>query len=463
MDYTEYLQKEKIGKLLLAFSVPSILSMVLNALYNTVDQIFIGQGVGYLGNGATNVIFPLTQLAVAVGLLIGDGAAAYINLQLGQGKKENADKGMAAGIVGMLVAGIVLFAVYNIFLEPLCHLFGATELTLPYALEYGRIISIGIIFCVFASGSMSMVRADGSPKVAMIGMVAGCVVNLIGDPIAIFVLKQGVAGAAWATILGQLVNMIINMLYLRKCKSVTVTRKELKGCRAYIPRVSKMGMSSFVTQISVVIVVAVMNNLMVAYGAASKYGAEIPMTALGITMKVFTILQFAIIGLCAGAQPVISCNYGSGCYQRVSRLLKIILVISIGIMAVATIWFQIAPMSIVNIFGSSDDLYNEFAVKCMKIYLMLLVFDAVQMTASSFLQSIGKSVKAALITLIRQIVILVPAACIFAKAFGVEGILYSGPVAALVSGILSAVFLAKENGRLKEGKIEKTEGIPVCE
>ena len=442
------LGKETIGKLLLTFALPSVVSLVLNAVYNMVDQIFIGQGVGYLANGATNVIFPLTQAAVAIGLLLGDGTASFMNLKLGSRDEKAAEKGMSAGITGLLIAGVVLFLLYNIFLEKLCHLFGATEATLPYALEYGRIISLGIIFCVFSSGAMSIVRADGSPKLAMMGMVTGCIINLIGDPIAIFVLGLGVRGAAIATILGQAVNALIYAFYLVKPKAVKLNLSSFKGCFSYLPRVARLGLSSFTTQLCIVLVIAVQNNLLVYYGALSEYGAEIPMTALGVTMKVFTVLQCAIAGLMAGAQPIISFNYGSEHYDRVKKTLLITLIISLSLMAVATIWFQLAPMSIIQIFGSEDALYNDFATKCLQIFLSLLVFDGFQMVTSSFLQSIGKPVPASMLVLLRQIIISIPAMLTLSKLTGVLGVLYSGPVAAFVVGITSAFLLLREVRRI---------------
>lgn len=446
------LVEEKLGKLLLTFALPSVVSLVLNAVYNMVDQIFIGQGVGYLANGATNVIFPLTQFAVAIGLLLGDGTASLMNLKLGAGDGKAAEKGMAAGISGLVIAGIILFAIYNIFLEQLCYLFGATEATLPFALEYGRIISIGIIFCVFASGAMSIVRADGNPQLAMMGMVVGCIINLIGDPVAIFVLGMGVKGAAWATILGQAANALIYVFYLRKPRSIKLTASSFKGAFSYIPKVSKLGLSSFTTQLCIVLVIAVQNNLLVYYGAQSIYGAEIPMTALGVTMKVFTVLQCAIAGLMAGAQPIISYNYGSGHYDRVRKTLAITLVISVSLMAIATIWFQLAPMSIISIFGSEDALYNDFAVKCLKIFLSLLVLDAFQMVASSFLQSVGKPGAASLLVLLRQIIVSIPVMLILTRITGVMGVLYSGPVAGFIVGVASIIMLIGENrGLLSQG------------
>lgn len=444
MEHSKILGTERIGRLLVLFSVPSVISLVLNALYNMVDQIFIGQGVGYLANGATNVIFPMTQLAIALSLLLGDGTASYMNLKLGEGQRREAARGMAAGIVGLIWVGAALLALYSLLLEPLCLLFGATQATLPYALDYGRIISLGIPFCVIASGTMSMVRADGSPKVAMLGMVVGCAINLIGDPVAIFVLGMGVKGAAWATILGQLANMLVNAVYLARHSGVKLDRELFRGSLPGVPRVARLGLSSFATQLSVALVILIENNLLVYYGAQSQYGSEIPMTALGVTMKVFTVLQCAIVGLVSGAQPILSYNFGGRQLGRVRETLKYLLAISLALMTVATVWFQLAPMSIIQIFGSSNELYNQFAVKCLRLYLMFLVLDGLQMVVSSFLQSIGKPLQAALLVLLRQLVVLIPCMVVFARLFGVEGTLYAGPVAGLVVGAASFLLLVRE-------------------
>lgn len=446
-----YLGKEKLGSLLLAFSVPSVISLVLNALYNMVDQIFIGNGVGYLGNGATNVIFPLTQFAIAVGLLIGDGTASYVNLRLGSGEKQNAEKGMAAGLSALVVSGAVISVLLSVFLEPLCTVFGATEAIMPYALDYGRIIAAGTIFNMFSWGAMSMVRADGSPKTAMASMLAGFVINMIGDPLTIYVFHWGVMGAALATVTGQIVSSAICVWYfIKRSNSIRLTRQSFSGCAGFVPQVCKLGLSSFVTQLAIVAVLFVQNNLLVKCGAASKYGAEIPMTALGVTMKVFTLLQYAITGLCSGAQPVISYNYGGKFYDRVKGLMLRLLLISAAIMGVATIWFQAAPMSIVNIFGSSDPLYNEFSMKCLRIFLMFIVLDSIQMVGSSFLQSIGKPVQAMVLVMFRQIVVQIPAMLILSGIFGVDGILYAGPVSSALVGIMAAVFLIREWKQLSE-------------
>lgn len=444
------LSKERIGTLLIKFSVPSVISLVLNALYNMVDQIFIGNGVGYLGNGATNVIFPLTQFAIAIGLLIGDGTASYVNLKSGQGKKEDAEKGMAAGITALSVSGILLSIILSVLLKPLCSLFGATDAIMPYALDYGLIITIGTFFNMFSWGAMSMVRADGSPKTAMLSMLTGFVINMIGDPLTIYVFGWGVKGAAIATVTGQVASTAICIVYfIKSSKTVKLTKNSFAACIKYIKKVTKLGLSSFVTQLAIVLVLFFQNNLLVKYGAMSKYGAEIPMTALGVTMKVFTILQYAITGLCSGAQPIISFNYGSGEFKRVKSVLKQLLIISAAIMGAATIWFQAAPMSVVSIFGSADSLYNEFSVKCLRIFLMLIILDSIQMAGSSYLQSVGKPIRATVLVMFRQIVIQIPAMLILSNIYGVDGILYAGPVSSLLVGIMAAVFLIKEIKELK--------------
>lgn len=254
MNIEERLRTERIGKLLLTFSVPSIISLVITAVYNMVGQIFIGQGVGYLGNGATNVIYPLTQVALALGLMIGEGGANYISLHLGAGERDKVSHAAAASITTLLGCGIVLAAVYLALLKPICTLFGATEQTLSYALDYGRIISFGMIWNVFSIGSTSLVRADGQPGMATGGMIAGFVVNIIGNPVAIFLLGMGIKGAAWATILGQMATAVVNIVALRRCRTIPLNRSSFSGCVGLIPAVAKGGLSSFMSQFTIVIV-----------------------------------------------------------------------------------------------------------------------------------------------------------------------------------------------------------------
>ncbi len=438
---TNPLGTERIEKLVLTFAVPSIISMVVNALYNIVDQIFIGQGVGYLGNGATNVVMPMTVIAIAVSLLIGDGAAAYLSLKLGEGDEKSAARGVGCSISVMVIAGIVLCVLFNLFLEPLCVLFGATEGILPYAMDYGRIISYGILFSSIDSGMAGMIRADGSPKYSMAGLLVGCITNIILDPIFIFVFHWGVKGAAWATIAGQILNAFLYFAYIWKFKSIKLDKDCFCVSGKVLAKVSSLGVSSFITQIAIVLVMAVTNNILVSYGAESKYGAEIPLTTIGITMKVNQIVSAVLLGLATGAQPIFGYNYGSGQKGRVKQAYRIILTVSTIVLILAFVVFQFAPMSIVQLFGSESELYNEFAVKCFRIFLLACPINGLQMATGVFFQAIGKPTQATILSLSRQIVYLLPATLLLPLVLGVEGALWAGPLADVLAFITTLIML----------------------
>lgn len=427
---------EKISKLIRAYALPSVLSMVVNALYNIVDQIFIGRGVGYLGNGATNVILPFTILGIALGLLFGDGGAAYLSLQLGRGEKAQASKGVANAMVGQIVTGIALCVVLLVFLKPICILFGATENILPYALDYGWIIALGMPIVVFSSGMAGIIRADGSPKISMLGLMLGCIINIVLDAVFVLVLGWGVAGAAVATIIGQYVNGALFIWYQWHYKNVELHRDYFKVKFSVLEKVMGLGISSFITQIAVVVVIVVINRLLVYYGGLSKYGEDIPITALGVTMKINNILIGIFTGIATGCQPIIGFNYGAGKTDRSKQTLFQAVIIASICAAVATACFQLFPMPIVSIFGSESELYNEFAVKCLRIFLMLCIFDGFNNVAAVFFQAIGKPGRAAVSTLLRQTIFLIPPACIFGAIWGVEGILYAGPFAAAASALM---------------------------
>lgn len=435
---------EKVGKLLVKFAVPGIISMVVNSLYNIVDQIFIGQGVGYLGNGATNVIFPMTMLAMAFSMLLGDGAASYLSLMLGKRKEKEAARGAAAGIVGIIGVGVILAVIYMLFLPGFCRMFGATDAILPYALDYGYIIIIGLPFCSVCCGISSIIRADGDPKFNMIGLLTGCVLNIIFDPIFIFVLHWGVKGAAFATIIGQIANAFLNLYYIsRKMKSVKLDRAVFRECPGTIPEIAKLGVSSFISQMAIVVIIAVQNNVLVKYGAVSKYGADIPMTALGVTMKVFNILLAVIMGLSGGSQPILGYNYGSRQYGRVKKTYKYVVTVSAVVLCLAFILFQTMPMTIISIFGSDSELYNEFAVKCLRIFLMMLPICGLQMTSGVFFQALGYPVQSSAISLSKQVVFQIPAMLILASVMGVEGVLWGGVVSDFLAFLLALILLIK--------------------
>lgn len=429
MEKENILGREKIGKLLAKFAIPGIISMVVNSLYNIVDQIFIGQGVGYLGNGATTVIFPMITFAMAFSLLFGDGSATFLSLKLGEKKEDEAAHGTGAGIIGFVGIGIIITILYLIFLEPLCKLFGASEAILPYAKDYGRIITYGLPFCAVCAGGASIIRADGNPKFNMIGLFAGTIINVVLDPIFIFVFHWGVKGAAFATILGQFANAVLNIYYFsKKMRNVSLNRFVFRKSISYIPRVSKLGISSFITQMALVVAMATRNNVLVTYGAKSKYGSDIPVTTLGITMKTFTIIMSIVLGLSAGAQPIFGYNYGSGKYDRVKKTFKLVAVLSTIICTVAFFLAQFKPLAIISIFGSESDLYNEFAMKCMRIYLMLIPTVGIQIMSGIFFQALGYPVQASILSLSKQIIFQLPVTILLPVFMGVEGVLWAGPV-----------------------------------
>lgn len=432
---------EKIGTLLAKFALPGIASLVINALYNIVDQIFIGRGVGYLGNAATNVVFPLTTFAMAFALMIGDGSASFMSLMLGKKENEKAARGTTAGLIFTVVAGIAIAALYMIFLEPLCRVFGATDSSIEYAMDYGRIIVAGIPFCAVCAGYASIIRADGSPLYNMVGLLTGCFLNLVGDPVFIFVLGMGVKGAAWATIIGQIANALINFAYIARMKSVRLEKKYVASSYKNLGAIFKLGLSSFISQMVLVVIMAVQNNYLRSAGAASVYGPDIPLAALGVTMKVFNILIVIIIGLASGAQPIWGYNYGAKQYGRVKEAFRIVLGITIAVMCVALVLFQTFPMTIVSIFGADDEIYNQFAVKTLRIFLMLIPFAGFQLAVGIFFQAVGKPVQASMISLSKQIVFQVPATIILANLMGVEGILWSGPVSDVLAFALTLVLL----------------------
>lgn len=454
---------EKIGKLIRKFSIPCIISLLVNSLYNMVDQIFIGWGVGYLGNGATNVVFPLTMICLAFALMLGDGASSYFSLKLGEKKKEEATKGVGNGIIMSIIIAILFCAITLIFLPQLLNLFGCTDALRDYALKYGGIIAIGLPFMIIGTTLNSIIRADGSPKYAMTSMVLGAILNIILDPILIFVFKMGVEGAAIATILSQFITFILNVLYIKKFKSITLNKESFKIKLDIAKRVVTLGISSFITQMSFVFVVAVENNLLAKYGAESKFGREIPITVLGIVMKISQILNSIIIGISAGSQPIFGYNYGARKFDRVKQTLKIVLGISVIISIFAFILFQTIPDKLISIFGSGDELYMEFACLTFRTYLLLCIFNGIQIPSGIFFQAIGKSSRSAILSLSRQIVFLIPAMFILSNIFGLMGILYSGPVADGIAFLLSVTFLIIEIKKLKKIDVDNKTIVDTTE
>ena len=442
------LGKEKIGKLMRKFSIPCIISMLVNSLYNIVDQIFIGWGVGYLGNGATNIVFPLNMICLAFALMIGDGTSAYLSLKLGEKKKDEAKRGVANGILTSILISIVFFVVILALLPQLLNLFGCTEALRSYALDYGFIIATGLPFMMVGTTLNSIIRADGSPKYSMVSMVSGALLNTILDPIFIFVFNMGVKGAAIATIVSQVLTFILNICYIKRFKSVKLDEKDFKLNGKAVGKLLSLGISSFITQMSIVFVMAVENNMLKKCGANSDFGSEIPITVLGIVMKISQILNSIILGIAVGAQPIIGYNYGAGKNDRVKETLKKVLGLSIIVSTIAFILFQTIPDKLIAIFGSGDEKYIEFACLAFRTYLMLCIFNGVQIPSGIFFQAIGKSVISAILSVSRQIVLLIPAMIILGNIFGVHGVLSAGPIADGIAFMIALILIIREVRKL---------------
>ena len=452
-----YLAEEKIGKLLLKFSIPCIMSLLVSALYNIVDQIFIGRGIGYLGNGATNVVFPIAIISLAIALMIGDGCAAFLSLCQGKKDLRSAKKSVGNALTLLVVIGIVMTALFAIFKTQILMAFGATENNFAYAGEYFNFIIMGIPFFVVGNGLNSIIRADGSPKFAMITTLLGCIINVILDPVAIFGLGWGMMGAALATITGQIVTAICGLVYLTRAKSVKLDLESFVPSIDIIGKFMPLGISSFLTQISIVVIMGVMNNILVKYGATSKYGADIPLTVVGIVMKVFQIVVSVCIGIAAGSQPVIGYNYGAGEYKRVREIFLTIVKAEAVVGFVALFLFEAFPLQITAIFGSEDGLYNEFAVLSFRLFLSMIVLTCIQKSVSVFLQALGKPVMSMGLSLLREFVLSVPLAIVLPIFFGVEGALYSAPIAdigSMIAVVIMSVIMLRELKEKEESSMQ---------
>jgi Na+-driven multidrug efflux pump len=441
-----------LNKLMMKFSIPCILSLLIASLYNMVDQVFIGRGVGYLGNGATTVVYPVTVVALAIALWIGDGCAAHLSICQGKHEQKQANKSAANAIVSVLVFSIVLMVLCFSFEDQILKIFGVTENNYTYAKEYFDIILIGIPFYMFGSTLNSMIRADGSPQFALMSTLLGCIMNVILDPIAIFVLHWGMKGAAIATIAGQIATALLTFGYLFHGKNIKLSKNDFLPDASILKMISSLGVSSFLTQISIVLIMAVMNNALVSYGAMSKYGADIPLTVVGIVMKMFAIAIAFIVGVAAGCQPIVGYNQGAGRIDRVKEIYKKMMILELIIGLIATLCFELFPIQLINLFGKGNgDLYNEFAVLAFRIYLSTMFLCSLQKASSIFLQSIGKPLQAMVLSLARDFVLLAPMCIILPKYFGVVGPLYSAPIADVICLILTIVVVA-HTFKAMEGK-----------
>ena len=441
------LGKANINKLLISFAIPCVVSMLINSIYNIVDQIFIGQGVGTLGNAATNVIFPLVIIFNAVAGLIGNGAAANLSLKLGENNKEEASKGVGQALIITVIASILLGLISYIAMPKLIILFGCTENVYNYAMEYGRIICIGAPFMIIYSSLSNIIRADGSPKYSMILLVIGAIINIILDPIFIFAFNKGVAGGAIATVIGQFVSFVLAIIYIKKFKSVKLTKESIKLDKDVF-RVLGLGLSSFITQCTVLILFVFMNNMMTKLGALSKFGEDIPLSVYGVISKINSIYISVVLGVSIGAQPIIGFNYGAGNKQRVKEVLKKVLIINLIIGIFFNVIFFLFPKQLAEIFVKANDpsyeLFIEFTELMCHSFFLLMGLNAFEMTGSIAIQSLGKVKKATAFSFIRQIILLIPISLILSLVLkkGIYGIAYAGCIADGICFII-AVFMIR--------------------
>lgn len=435
---------QPVKKLLMQLAIPAMIANVVNALYNIVDQIFIGQGVGYLGNAATNIAFPITTICLALGLMTGVGAASNFNLELGRKEVNKAKRIAGTAVIQLIVMGIAIFLLVQIFLAPLMQLFGATEQIFDYAMEYSRITAYGIPFFLFSTGFNPLVRSDGRATFSMMAIIVGAVLNTVLDPIFIFVFQMGIAGAAWATVLSQMISALLLFSYIPKFRSVKFQWEDFIPHMQQVEAIAALGLTSFIFQISALIVQIVSNNLLKTYGAMSIYGSEIPIAVGGIVAKVFVIFIALIIGMTQGVQPIVGYNYGAKHYLRVRQTIFLALKIGFGLSFVTWAVFEIFPLQIIELFGNGNDLYFEFGVRYMRYFMMFLFINGHTILITTFFPAIGKAKTGAFLSLARQLLILLPVMLLMTYIFGVEGMMFAIPVSDVIALVLCVYFFKRE-------------------
>ena len=431
----------KISKLLLKFSIPCVTGLLIGALYNIVDQIFIGNSeLGYLGNAATGVSFPVICLANAFVWCIGDGAAAYLSICAGKKDTENAHKCVGTGLMATLVSSILLAVLVIGFAFPLMRVFGASSHTIQMAVDYIR--TVAAFFPVYFLGCVmnSIIRADGSPGFTMVTMLTGAIINIILDPVFIYLLHWGIKGAAWATVIGQTLSFLLTLTYFRHPKSFRLTRSSFVPDFAVLRHTVLLGASTFVNQVAIVIVTLICNITLAHYGPLSVYGKDIPISVFSIMTKVYTIVVNFTVGVVLGGQPIFGYNYGAGKMDRVKKAYNMVLVASLVVGISSSLLFIICPQIIIRLFGAGEPLYMEFAVKTFRIYLSLIVATGLVKISSIFFQAIGKPVHAVVTSLARDMVCFAPLALFLPWFFekqqsgsGIMGLLFAAPIADAVS------------------------------
>ena len=440
----QFLGREPVGRLMKKYAVPCIISLLVGALYNIVDQIFIANAsyLGSYGNAANTVVFPLTVIALAIAVMIGDGCCAFVSLNLGMGETDRARKSVGSSVVMTVVSSLLLCTVYLIFSDGILAMFGGrvNEETFSLSKEYFFYISLGIPFYMFGQAMNPVIRADGSPKFAMLSTLAGAVLNMILDPIFIFAFKWGMKGAAIATVIGQIVTAALAVWYLCNMKLVKPAKADLKPDAGIIRRTLVLGLTSFLSQISLVAAMAAINNMIRKYGAMDDiFGleqyAQIPMAVVGIVMKFFQIVISVVVGMAAGCIPIVGFNMGAGYKSRVRELFTKLLIAEASVGALALILVELFPRQLIGIFGAANEssYYTDFAVHAFRIYLCMMIFACVNKACFIFLQAMGKAAASTALSMIREIVFGVGFALILPLFFGLDGVLYSMPVSDILT------------------------------
>ena len=438
------LGSEPVSSLLRRFAVPSVIAMLVSALYNMVDQLFIGHSIGVLGNAATNVAFPLSMVCTSIGLLCGIGGAANFNLCMGRKDPEHAKSYVGNAISMLAILGVILCVTVQLFLRPMMLLFGATPDVIDYACTYTRITSIGFPFLIVTIGGSNLIRADGSPKFSMLCNLVGAIVNTILDPLFIFVFHMGMAGAALATITGQILSFALVVLYLRGFKTLPLSLSDLKPNMACWARIAALGATPAFNQVAMMVVQIVMNNTLTYYGSNSVYGSDIPLACAGIISKVNMLFFSFVIGISQGLQPIVSFNFGAQKYDRVKDAYKKAVFAATAISIVAFLCFQFFPRQIIGIFGSGSEEYLHFAERYFRIFLFFTFLNGIQPVSSNFFTSIGAPKKGIFLSLTRQIIFLLPLLLIFPYLFGIDGVMYTAPIADLAAASVSIVMVVRE-------------------
>lgn len=422
------------------------------SLYNIVDQIFIGRGIGINGNAATNVAFPLTTICVSISLFLGLGGASIYSISLGQGNKKKAADMIGNTIVLSIAFSLIFSIVVRVFVKKFMIMFGATQEVLQYAIDYTSITSIGFIPFVFSTVMSHIIRADGSPKYSMFSVLIGAAVNIILDPIFIFKFNMGISGAALATIIGQFISFFITLRYVFKFKNITFNRYSFNLYSENVLKIFSLGASGGINQFSMMIVQITMNNVLSYYGTLSIYGGNIPLAVSGIIAKINMLIMAFIIGSGQGSQPIIGFNYGAKNYDRVIETYKLTVSITTIVVLISFLIFQIFPRQVVSIFGDGSELYFQFAERYMRVYMALMIVNGIQPVSGTFFTSIGKAFKGAFIAMTRQLLFLLPLIIILPRIFGIDGVMYAGPIADGIALIVTIIFVSLEIKKIKKLK-----------